>query len=252
MSSTLSLMTHDTAPRRRSRVPLIAGVLVIVVIAALVGGEFYARNRVENCLTTQFESELGSQIDVGLGLQPVLFSLATEKFSSVDISSDDTKFGPAQDMQVQATVNDVDLTSTDTMSGQIGSSSADVTWSTGGILATLQEQGVGSVVSGVTSDPAAGTLKFAIVGGLAELTVKPVVQGDTIEVQTTDASILGIGIPTDLADSVVSVLTDSLQAYPLGMTPDALEVTDTGIHMTLSGGQYTIPAAQGGQQQVTC
>lgn len=248
----MSLMSQSTAPRRRSRVPLIAISVVVVLIVALVGGELYARNRVENCLTTQFESELGSQIDVGLGLQPVLFSLATKKFSSVDISSDDTKFGPAQDMQVQATIDDVDLTGSDTSSGQIGSSSADVTWSTEGILATLQAQGVGGIVSGVTSDPGAGTLNFGIVGGLAQLTVKPVVQGDAIVVETVDASILGIGIPTDLADSVVKILTDSLQAYPLGMTPDALEVTDTGIHMTLSGGQYTIPVAQDSSQQISC
>ncbi|MGB6180155.1 MAG: DUF2993 domain-containing protein [Rhodococcus sp. (in: high G+C Gram-positive bacteria)] len=244
-------MSHDTT-RRRSRVPLIATVLVVILVAVLVGGEFYARNRVENCLTTQFESELGSKIDVDLGLQPVLFSLATNKFSSVEISSDDTKFGPAQDMQVQATVDDVDLSGSDTSSGQIGSSNADVTWSTDGILATLQEQGVGGIVSGATSDPAAGTLNFAIVGGLAELTVRPVVQGDSIVVETVDASILGIGIPTDLADSVVGILTDSLQAYPLGMTPDSIEVTDTGIDMTLSGGQYDIPVQQDSEQRISC
>lgn len=242
----------STAPRRRSRLPLIAAGVVIVLIAALVGGELYARNRVTTCLTTQFESELGSQIDVGLGATPVLFSLATKKFSSVDISSDDSSFGPAQDLQVDATIEDVDLTATDTTSGRIGSSTADVTWSTSGIQATLQEQGLGGIVSGVTSDPASGTLRFGIVGGLAELTVQPVAAGDTVDIRTTDASILGIGIPTDLADSVVSVLADSLQTYPLGMTPESIEVTDTGIAMTLSGGAYDIPAAQPGQQSISC
>lgn len=252
----MASMTYRTAPRRRSRVPLIAGILVIVLVAGLVVAEFYARNRVENCLQAQFESELGSQIDVGLGLQPVLLSLATNNFSSVDIESADTSFGPAQDLQVQATINDVDLDATETSGGTIGSSSADLTWSTEGILATLQSQGIGGVVSTVTSDPAAGTLNFDIVGGLAQLSVQPLVQGDTVAVETVNASILGLGLPTDLVDSVVSILTDSLQAYPLGMTPQSLEVTDTGIEMSLAGGEYVIPAAQPGQadaqQPISC
>lgn len=243
-----------SAPRRRSRLPLVAAVVVIALVAALIGGEVYARNRVSQCLATQFQNDLGSKVDVDLGWQPVLLSLVTKSFSSVDISSDDSRFGPAQDMQVRATVNDVDLETSETSGGAIGSSTADVVWSTDGILATLQQQGIGSVVSGVTADPGAGTLRFDIVGGLAALTVAPTVSGDTIDVRTTDASILGIGIPTDLADSVVGILTDSLTTFPLGMTPDTLTVTDTGIELTLSGGQYQIPPAQAdsGEQALSC
>ncbi|MGU3436554.1 DUF2993 domain-containing protein [Actinomycetes bacterium M1A6_2h] len=245
-------MTTSETRRRKSRLPLIALIVVVAFLAAVIGGEFYARNRVETCLANQFESELGSQIDVGLGFYPVLVQLATKEFKSVEITSDDTKFGPAQDMKVSAEIDDVNLNNvSDTSSGTIGSSSANVDWSNSGIQATLASQGIGGLISGVTSDAAAGTLNFAIVGGLAELKVKPVVAGDKIEVQTIDASILGFGIPTDLADSVVSVLTDSLQAYPLGMTPKSIEVTDTGLKMSLAGGAYTLPAAQDGQQ-ISC
>ncbi len=243
-----------SAPRRRSRLPLVAAVVVIALVAALIGGEVYARNRVSQCLATQFQNDLGSKVDVDLGLQPVLLSLVTRSFSSVDIASDDSRFGPAQDMQVRATVNDVDLETSDTSGGTIGSSTAEVTWSTDGILATLQQQGVGAVVSGVTADPGAGTLRFDIVGGLAALTVEPAVSGDTIDVRTTDASILGIGIPTDLADSVVGILSESLTTFPLGMTPQTLTVTDTGIELSLSGGEYRIPPAQAdsGEQALSC
>ena len=243
-------MTSSSTRQRKSRLPLIALIVVVAFLAALIGGEFYARGRVESCLTDQFESELGSQIDVSLGLFPVLVQLAQKEFNSVEITSDDTKFGPAQDMKVSAEINDVNLNEvSDTSSGTIGSSSANVDWSTSGIQATLASQGIGGLVSGVSSNAADGTLNFAIVGGLAQLTVKPVVAGDKIEVQTVDANILGFGIPTDLADSVVSVLTDSLQAYPLGMTPTSIEVTDTGLNLSLAGGQYTMPATT---QNVSC
>ena len=47
------------------------------------------------------------------------------------------------------------------------------------------------------------------------------------------------------------MLTDSLQAYPLDMTPTSLTVTDSGIELALEGGQYTIPATQQNQNQPT-
>ncbi|MGA9873466.1 MAG: DUF2993 domain-containing protein [Rhodococcus sp. (in: high G+C Gram-positive bacteria)] len=230
----------------RSKAPMIAVLVVLVLVAALLGGELFVRQQIKSCLAGQLESEIGSQVDVGLGWKPILVSLVDKQVSSVTLDSSDARFGPAQGMVVHAEVEDVDLQQNAESNGTIGSSSADIAWSTDGIAATLQSQGIGALVSGVTSDASAGTLSFAV-GGLAELTVKPTATGDRVNVETVDASILGLGIPTDLVDSIVGVLTDSLQQYPLGMTPTDLTVTDSGIELNLQGGAYSIPAQQ--QQQ---
>lgn len=235
---------------RRSTAPLIAVSVVVVLLVAVIGGELFVRQQIKSCLAGQLESELGSQVEVGLGLKPVLLSLVDKKVSSVTVDSDDARFGPAEGMVVQAEARDLNLTQTADSGGTIGSSSADISWSTDGITRTLQSQGIGAIVSGVTSDASAGTLDFAV-GALANLTVQPQVVDGRVDFQTVDASILGLGIPTDLVDSVVGVLTDSLQAYPLDMAPTSLTVTDSGIELTLEGGQYTIPVTQQDQNQPT-
>ncbi|WP_231912722.1 LmeA family phospholipid-binding protein [Rhodococcus sp. EPR-157] len=225
----------------RSKAPMIAVLVVLVLVAALLGGELYLRQQIKSCLAGQLESEIGSQVDVGLGWKPILVSLVDKQVSSVTLDSNDARFGIAEGMTVHAEVEDVNLEQTADTNGSIGSSSADIAWSTDGIASTLQSQGIGALVSGVTSDASAGTLSFAV-GGLAQLTVKPTVVGDRVDVQTVDASILGLGLPTDLVDSIVGVISDSLQQYPLDMIPTSLTVTDAGIELALQGGQYSIPA----------
>lgn len=229
-----------TSGPKRNLALTIALVVIVALVAVLVGAEFYVRHNVKQCMAEQFQSELGSQVDVGLSAKPVLLQAVDKKVPYITITSADSNFGPAKGMSVTARVNDVDLTATDTSGGTIGSSTADIDWSTDGILATIQAQPFGNLVSGVTSDAAAGTLQFQVLG-LAELTVKPQVTAGTVNIETVGAELLGLGIPTDLVSGVVDVLTSSLQVYPLGMTADSLTVTDSGLQMSLAGGAYTMP-----------
>lgn len=236
--------------RKRNRTVTIAVVLVAALVAVLVGAEVYVRNRATTCLAQSFESELGTGVDVDLSWKPVLLQLLDRQVPSVALDSDDTAFGPAQQMQVHAEVNDVDLRDSAEGAGTIGSSSADVSWPTSGILATVQSQSVGSLVTDVTADENAGTLTFTVGGqGLAEFTARPVVNGGVVTVETTDATILGIGLPTALVDGVVEILTSGLQQYPLGMQATEVNVTDSGIDLRLEGGRFVLPEAPQGQQQ---
>lgn len=219
---------------------MIAVLVVLVLVAALLGGELYFRQQIKSCVADQLESEIGSKVEVGLGWKPILVSLIDKQVSSVTLDSSDARFGPAEDMTVHAEVQDVNFEQTAGSNGSIGSSSANIDWSTAGIASTLQSQGIGALVTGVTSNAGAGTLSFAI-GGLAQLTVKPTIAGGGVDVQTVDASILGLGIPTDLVNSIVGVLSDSLQQYPLDMQPTSVTVTDAGLELVLEGGRYSIP-----------
>ena len=54
----------NSAPRS-NRVLVISLVVIAALVAVLVGGELFVRNRVKTCMADQFESQLGSQVDVG-------------------------------------------------------------------------------------------------------------------------------------------------------------------------------------------
>ncbi|MEU0544264.1 LmeA family phospholipid-binding protein [Nocardia sp. NPDC005978] len=232
---------------RKRRTALIIGVVVaMVLVGGLAFGEAYARRTVENCIASQFEQQMGSKIDVSFGAKPMLVTMLDKKVGSVTVDSDDTKFGPAVGMKVHAVFNDLEMQDDGRQGGSVGSSEAEVSWSNDGIAKTM-----GGLVSGVTSDPKAGTLNFAVLAGLAELQIKPKVVGDKIEVETVSAALLGIGLPTDLVSGIVELMTESLQSYPMGLQPTKIEITSDGLHVSLRGGPTKLEPVEGQQQQVT-
>ncbi|KAA0022320.1 LmeA family phospholipid-binding protein [Antrihabitans cavernicola] len=253
----VSTRNAPAAPRpptsKRNRVVLIAMLVVGALVVALIAGELFARHTVKNCMSDQFKSELGTQVDVGLSAKPMLLQMIDKDVPYVTIDSDDSSFGPAKDMKVHAKVQDVKIDQTAQSSGSIGSSTANIEWSDQGILSTVQSQSFGGLVSGVTSSGTDGTLTFDVgPAGLAKLTVRPQVQGSTVNLETVNAEILGLGLPTDLVDGIVKTVGDSLQTYPLGMTPKELNITDAGLTMSLAGGQYTMPAVPDGVDLKGC
>ncbi len=86
----------------RRKAPMIAVLVVLVLVAALLGGELYVRQQIKSCLAGQLENELGSEVEVGLGWKPILISLVDKQVSSVTLDSNDARFGPAVDMTVSA------------------------------------------------------------------------------------------------------------------------------------------------------
>ncbi|NLG56674.1 MAG: DUF2993 domain-containing protein [Rhodococcus sp.] len=240
-------MSAKTATGSSHRVLAVSLIVVAVLVASLAAGEIYLRRQVENCMASQFESQLGSKVDVGLSWKPVLWQSIDKKVPYVTLRSDDTSFGPAVGMNVDARINDVRLEQTPDSNGTVGSSTAEVQWTTEGILATMAQQPFGSLIGNVTANPEAGTLTFSVgTGGLVDLEVRPFITDNgaekAVQVETKSARILGFGLPTDLVDGVVQIITEALQDYPLGMTPTDIAVTDAGIEVSLAGGQYTLPA----------
>ncbi|PXX65055.1 hypothetical protein DFR70_104116 [Nocardia tenerifensis] len=227
-----------SATRRNLLIAL--AVVAVLLVTAVVGGEAYARHTVSRCISTQFEKEMGSKIDVSFGAKPMLITWIDGKVPTVKVDSDDTKFGPAAGMVVHAEFHDVEVTDRGRGGGVIGSSSADVTWNNDGIRQTL-----GGLVSGVRSSASSGMLTLDVLGGLAQLQVKPVIKGGVVEVETQSAQLLGVGLPTDLVQGIVEVFTKSLQGYPYNMRPSEVKVTDDGISVRLTGDRAELPPADG-------
>ncbi|MBF6464494.1 DUF2993 domain-containing protein [Nocardia beijingensis] len=240
------MSTNATSTSRITRRGLLIALTVVAVLLAtvLVGGEAYARHTVSNCISSQFEKEMGSKIDVGFGPKPMLVTWIDGKVPSVRVNSADSKFGPAIGMGVHAVFRDVDVA--DPNGSVIGSSSADVTWSNEGIKETL-----GGMVSGVTSSADSGMLNLAVLGGIAELQLKPQIVNGAVQVETMSAELLGIGLPADFVQSIVDLFTQSLQSYPLGMTATEVKVTDSGVDVHLSGGPTRLESA-GNSSDMRC
>ncbi|MEU7630556.1 DUF2993 domain-containing protein [Nocardia sp. NPDC049220] len=228
--------TRSTMTINRRALLIALTVVAVLLATVLIGGEAYARHTVSRCISAQFEKDLGSKIDVRFGPKPLLLTWIDGKVPTVRVNSADTKFGPAIGMVVHATLHDVDVADT-SGGGVIGSSSADVTWSNEGIRETL-----GGLVSGVSSSASSGMLTLKVLGGLAEIQVKPQIQNGVVQVETMSAELLGIGIPADLAQSIVDMFTQSLQSYPLGLQPTEIEVTDSGLTVQLAGGRTELSA----------
>ncbi len=234
--------TIEAPPRGRRnvrRIVLIIGiVIVLAVVGTAVGMETYARKHFSQCIASQLEKSLGTKVSVTFGARPLLLTYFDHKVDSVTVTSDDAQFGPAVGMNVRATLHNITANGDN---ATVGSSDADVTWSDDGIAQSLQ-----GLVSSVQSNPGAGTLDAKVLGGLADVQVQPHIVGGKIQVDTSNATLLGIGVPTDLVDGIVQTMTKGMQSYPLDMHPSQLTVSDSGIEVKLAGGATTMPGNNSG------
>lgn len=231
-------MPTRARPRVR-RLWQIGLVLVLALGCAAVGAETYYRHRITNCVTAQVRQELGSEVSVDFGPKPLLLTAIDHRLQYVDIDSRGAGFGPAVDMRVHARLNDIRLIDNGRGGVDLGSSSAEAAWSNEGIARTLQ-----GLASAVRSDAHTGVVSIEILGGLAELRVRPRITGEQIELNTQSAQLFGLGLPTYLVDGIVDLLTESLRNNPLGLKPTEVRITDSGIALGLTGGRTELVLPQ--------
>jgi hypothetical protein len=235
------------APRRgrARRIVLIVGLVIVLAVAGTAAGlETWARKHYSDCIATQLHQSLGTKVSVHFGWKPLLITNLDHNVGSLTVDSDDAQFGPAVGMKVHATLNNITLQGAN---ATVGSSSTDAVWSDDGIAQTLN-----GPVSGVQSNPGAGTLDVKVLGGLADLQLRPRIVGNQIQVDTVNADVLGFGIPTDLVSGIVKTMTQGLQSYPLNMHPTQLTITNSGIDVKLSGGAVTLQGDQNAPAQTIC
>jgi hypothetical protein len=142
-------------------------------------------------------------------------------------------------MQADVTVSDVRLQGSSESKGTIGSLDATLTWTAAGIKDTVAANlpGVGSLVTGVTTDAAAGTLNLE--AGSITVTAKPVVIDGDLGLQVVDVT---GPLGKDTVQTALDELTAKLNAqYPLGIHADSVEVTATGVVGKFSTQNASIP-----------
>jgi hypothetical protein len=98
----------------------------------------------------------------------------------------------------------------------------------------------GSFLSDVTTNPSDGTIQLH--GVLGSITAKPQVGANGVGLKVVSLSGLGFTLPSESVQPALDAFTNELtDNYPLGIHPDGLRVTDSGVVGHYSTRNASIP-----------
>jgi hypothetical protein len=229
------------------RDPLSIVLVVVIVIAlaaaGLLAGELYARSRADSIVARTAQCVVQDNATVSFGaLPPFLMQHISGHYTNIHFETAGNQIRQAKGMKVNVVIKDVRLEDTANSSGSIGSLVANVTWSSQGIKDTIQNAIplVGAFVTGVTTNPSAGTIELQ--GALGSIVAKPEVVDNGISLQVTELTGLGFTLPRETVQPALDVFTSTLtKNYPLGIHADTVQVTDSGVVSQFSTQNASIP-----------
>lgn len=235
----------DEKPRRRTRfntkMVILAAVIIVALLAGgLAGGELYARHRADGILTEVAECVTEDDVTISFGVNPpFLWQHITGHYTNISVTTAGDRVQSADGMTAEVTVADVRLQETADSKGTIGSLDATLSWKSAGIKDTVAANlpGVGNLVTGVRTDPNAGTV--ILEAGQNSVTAEPVVNDGDLSLQVLDVA---GPLPKDAVQSALNDLTMRLNDnYPLGIQADSVEVTESGVVGRFSSENASIP-----------
>lgn len=222
---------------------LIVVIVIALVAAGVLAGELYARSRADSVVAKATECVVQDNATASFGaLPPFLMQHISGHYTNIHIETAGNQVRQAKGMKVNLVINDVRLGDTGTANGSIGSLVANITWSAQGIKDTIQNAIpiIGSLVSGVTTNPSAGTIELQ--GMLGSITAKPAVANNGISLQVTQLTGLGFTLPRETVQPALDAFTSQLTTnYPLGIHADSVQVTDSGVVSQFSTQNASIP-----------
>lgn len=242
---------EDSEPRRRGplRDPLSAVLILVIVtavaLAALLGGELFARNKADSIVANAVSCVVRDSATASFGPRPFLIQHFTRSYRNMTVETAGNQIREAKGMKLKLLLDDVRINPTAESAGTLGVLDADITWSADGIKQTVQ--GVipvlGNLVSGVNPEPSTGTLELQ--GPLGTVTIRPQVADGGLNLEVMKVTGLGFTLPRESVqpalDAFTSTLTDNL---PMGIRADSVEVTDSGISARFMTRDATIPNGQ--------
>jgi LmeA-like phospholipid-binding len=222
---------------------LIVVIVIALVAAGLLAGELYARSRADSVVATATQCVVQDNASASFGaLPPFLMQHISGHYTNIHIETAGNQVRQAKGMKVNLVIQDVRLGDTGNANGSIGSLVANITWSSQGIKDTIQNAIpiIGSLVTGVTTNPSAGTIELQ--GALGNITAKPAVSDNGISLQVTELSGLGFSLPRETVQPALDAFTSQLtKNYPLGIHADSVQVTDSGVVSQFSTQNASIP-----------
>ncbi|MGE2726395.1 LmeA family phospholipid-binding protein [Mycolicibacterium pulveris] len=226
-------------------------VLVVVIVLALafagvLAGELYARNRANTVVAGVVECVVQDKASASFGVMPpFLWQHMTGHYTNIHIETAGNQIRDAKGMKVTLAINDVRLEDTATSSGSVGSLVAHITWTAEGIRQTIADSIplVGAFINGVTTNPSEGTIELE--GTLGSIKAKPTVVNDGISLQVTELTGLGFTLPREAVQPALDAFTAELtENYPMGISADSVEVTDSGVVSQFSTQNASMPKGE--------
>jgi hypothetical protein len=226
-------------------------VLVVVIVlalgaAGLLGGELYARHRADQVVAGVVSCVVQDQASASFDpLPPFLLQHLTGHYTNINIETAGNQIRNAKGMKVVIDIKDVRLEDSGNSSGSVGALSANISWSADGIKQTIQDAIplVGAFVSNVTTNPNAGTIELE--GALGSITAKPQVVDGGISLQVTNLTGLGFTLPREAVQPALDAFTSGLtKNYPMGITADSVQVTDSGVQSHFAAQNAEIPKGE--------
>ncbi|MGB8387067.1 DUF2993 domain-containing protein [Mycobacterium sp.] len=223
---------------------LICIIVIALVVAGVIGAELYARHVADTKVAQAVACEVKDQATASFGVAPLmLWQQLTKHYTNISVSTAGNQIRDAKGMKVVLSINNVQLKSTPTSKGTIGSLDATITWTAEGIKQTVQNAipVLGPfVTNSVTTHPTDGTIELK--GMLDDLTTKPVVSGNGLELQILTFNALGFTMPKESVQSTLDDFTSNLtKNYPLGIHADSVQVTSDGVVSHFSTQNASIP-----------
>ncbi|MGV9566748.1 LmeA family phospholipid-binding protein [Streptomyces sp. NPDC003480] len=234
-------LTRATAlrslPRRHRAVTTVALALLLTV----AGAELTARTLLHDRLATVAGRVLGKGSDIRIDGGPALLDLWERHLDAVTIRSDHARLGRIPDVAVRARLDDIRLNGRH--SGTVARTHAEVAVPAASLQALAVASGGRLPVTGVRPDPEDGTLTLDLgQGGLAQVTLRPGLKDGRLTLAVDSAEVLGGPAPAALVDRIRGTLSDRTgAAYPLGLKATALDITESGLDVTLAGGHARLP-----------
>jgi hypothetical protein len=222
---------------------LVVVIVIALVAAGLLAGELYARSRADAIVARSAQCVTQDNTTVSFGaLPPFLMQHISGHYTNIHIETAGNQIRQAKGMKVNVVIKDVRLEDTANSSGSIGSLVAEVTWSSQGIKDTIQNAIplVGSFVTGVTTNPSAGTIELQ--GPLGSIVAKPQVSNGGLGLQVTELTGLGFTLPRESVQPALDAFSKQLtDNYPLGIHADSVQVTDSGVVSQFSTQNASMP-----------
>jgi hypothetical protein len=225
---------------------LVVVIVVALVLAGLLAGELYGRSRADGVVAKAVECVVQDDASVSFGVwPPFLMQHVSGHYTNIHIETAGNQIRDAKGMKVNISINDVRLEDTTTSSGSIGSLVANINWSADGIKQTIQDAIplVGSFVTGVKTNPSAGTIE--LVGALGSITTKPAIVDNGLALKVEELTGLGFTLPREVVQPALDAFSTQLtKNYPLGIHADTVQVTDTGVVSQFSTQNASMPKEQ--------
>lgn len=220
-------------------------IVVALVIAGLIGAELYVRHVADSKVAQAFACEFKDQATASFGVTPLmLWQVATKHYTNISVQTAGNQVRDIKGAKVNLNIKDVRQSSTPTSKGTIGSLDGTFTWTTDGIKDSVQNSipVLGPfVTSSVTTHPSDGTVELK--GLLDNITAKPVVSGNGLQLQIVTFNALGFTMPKESVQSTLDdFFSNQTKNFPLGIHADSVQVTDTGVVAHFSTQNATIPA----------